>query len=71
MHVALYPLLFPQLVAGPIIRCRDLADRLPCRVVSLDGFATGVRDGMEIVGRHLYTFLASPGAGGEAASPRP
>jgi alginate O-acetyltransferase complex protein AlgI len=43
VHAALYLLLFPQLIAGPIIRYRDLADQLARRVVSLDDFAIGVR----------------------------
>jgi alginate O-acetyltransferase complex protein AlgI len=43
VHAALYLLLFPQLIAGPIIRYRDIADQLARRVVGLDGFAYGVR----------------------------
>jgi alginate O-acetyltransferase complex protein AlgI len=43
VHAALYLLLFPQLIAGPIIRYRDIADQLARRVVSLDDFAEGVR----------------------------
>jgi alginate O-acetyltransferase complex protein AlgI len=43
VHAALYLLLFPQLIAGPIIRYRDIADQLARRVVSVDGFAYGVR----------------------------
>src|SRR4051812_12772091 len=43
VHAALYLLLFPQLIAGPIIRYRDLADQLAKRVVSIDDFAYGVR----------------------------
>ena len=43
VHAALYLLLFPQLIAGPIIRYRDIADQLARRVVSLDDFACGVR----------------------------
>ncbi len=39
VHAALYLLLFPQLIAGPIIRYRDLADQLARRVVTLDDFA--------------------------------
>jgi alginate O-acetyltransferase complex protein AlgI len=42
-HAALYLLLFPQLIAGPIIRYRDIADQLVRRNVSLDIFADGVR----------------------------
>ncbi len=43
VHAALYLLLFPQLIAGPIIRYRDLADQLARRVVRLEDFAYGVR----------------------------
>jgi alginate O-acetyltransferase complex protein AlgI len=43
VHAALYLLLFPQLIAGPIIRYRDLAHQLARRVVELDDFACGVR----------------------------
>jgi alginate O-acetyltransferase complex protein AlgI len=43
VHAALYLLLFPQLIAGPIIRYRDIADQLARRIVTLDGFALGVR----------------------------
>ena len=43
IHAALYLLLFPQLIAGPIIRYRTIADQLARRVVTLDDFAYGVR----------------------------
>jgi alginate O-acetyltransferase complex protein AlgI len=43
VHAALYLLLFPQLIAGPIIRYRDIADQLARRTVSVDDFAYGVR----------------------------
>ena len=43
VHAALYLLLFPQLIAGPIIRYRDLADQLARRAVTLDDFACGMR----------------------------
>ena len=43
VHAALYLLLFPQLIAGPIIRYRDIADQLARRSVSIDDFAYGVR----------------------------
>ena len=43
VHAALYLLLFPQLIAGPIIRYRTIADQLARRVVTLDDFAYGVR----------------------------
>jgi alginate O-acetyltransferase complex protein AlgI len=43
VHAALYLLLFPQLIAGPIIRYREIADQLARRFVNLDDFAAGVR----------------------------
>jgi alginate O-acetyltransferase complex protein AlgI len=43
VHAALYLLLFPQLIAGPIIRYRDLADQLARRLVTSGDFAYGVR----------------------------
>ncbi len=43
VHAALYLLLFPQLIAGPIIRYRDIAGQLAKRTVCLDDFAYGVR----------------------------
>ena len=43
VHAALYLLLFPQLIAGPIVRYRDLADQLARRLVTVDDFAYGVR----------------------------
>jgi alginate O-acetyltransferase complex protein AlgI len=43
VHAALYLLLFPQLIAGPIIRYRDIADQLARRIVTLDDLAYGVR----------------------------
>ncbi len=43
VHAALYLLLFPQLIAGPIIRYRDIADQLARRTVSIDDVAYGVR----------------------------
>jgi len=43
VEAALYLLLFPQLIAGPIVRYRDIATQLTARVVGLDEFATGVR----------------------------
>jgi alginate O-acetyltransferase complex protein AlgI len=43
VHAALYLLLFPQLIAGPIVRYRDLADQLARRIVTIDDFAYGVR----------------------------
>lgn len=43
VHAALYMLLFPQLIAGPIIRYKEIADQLGRRIVTLDDFAAGVQ----------------------------
>ena len=43
VHAALYLLLFPQLIAGPIIRYREIADQLGQRLTDFDGFGEGVR----------------------------
>ena len=43
VHAALYLLLFPQLIAGPIIRYRDIAGQLATRVVTLEDVAAGVQ----------------------------
>jgi alginate O-acetyltransferase complex protein AlgI len=43
VEAALYLLVFPQLVAGPIVRYRQIADQLSSRLTSLDDFACGVR----------------------------
>ncbi len=42
LNVALYISMFPQLVAGPIVRYRDIADQLVKRTLSLEVFTTGV-----------------------------
>ena len=39
----LYVALFPQLIAGPIVRYRDIALQLGRRVVDREGFAYGIR----------------------------
>jgi alginate O-acetyltransferase complex protein AlgI len=39
----LYISLFPQLVAGPIIRYHDVASQLATRLINREGFATGIR----------------------------
>jgi alginate O-acetyltransferase complex protein AlgI len=43
LQIALYLSLFPQLVAGPIIRYHDVATQLVKRAVTREGFAYGVR----------------------------
>jgi alginate O-acetyltransferase complex protein AlgI len=61
VHAALYLLLFPQLIAGPIIRYKELASQLARRVVSLDDFAYGVR--RFIVGLGKKVLIANIVAG--------
>ncbi len=41
VHVACYVALFPQLVAGPIVRYRDLAEQLRSRIHSWEKFGRG------------------------------
>jgi len=43
VQAALYMLLFPQLIAGPIIRYREIADQLARRRVSMDDMAAGIQ----------------------------
>jgi alginate O-acetyltransferase complex protein AlgI len=43
VNYSLYATLFPHLVAGPIVRYRDLAGQLANRTINLDQFASGVR----------------------------
>ncbi len=43
IEAALYLLVFPQLVAGPIVRYRQIAGQLSSRVTSTEDFADGVR----------------------------
>ncbi len=43
LDIALYVALFPQLIAGPIVRYLDVAEQIVHRVVTLSGFAYGAR----------------------------
>ncbi len=43
LHVALYVALFPQLIAGPIVRYQDVARQIVERTLDRQGFARGVR----------------------------
>ena len=61
VHAALYLLLFPQLIAGPIIRYRDIADQLARRIVSTDDFAYGIR--RFVVGLGKKVLIANVVAG--------
>ena len=42
LNVAVYIALFPQLIAGPIVRYHDIAKQIVSRVVTRAGFAEGV-----------------------------
>ena len=42
-NLALYISLFPQLIAGPIVRYHDIERQITKRTIDWDGFATGVR----------------------------
>jgi alginate O-acetyltransferase complex protein AlgI len=61
VHAALYLLLFPQLIAGPIIRYRDIADQLARRLVALKDFAYGTR--RFIIGLAKKVLIANVVAG--------
>ena len=43
INVALYISFFPQLIAGPIVRYREINEQIESRRVTLDGFALGAR----------------------------
>lgn len=43
VEAALYLLLFPQLIAGPIIRYREIASQLASRIITSVDFADGIR----------------------------
>jgi len=43
LRVGLYVALFPQLIAGPIVRYRDIAAQILERKTTLDGFSYGVK----------------------------
>ncbi len=58
VRFATYMTLFPQLIAGPIIRYRDLADQLGVRRQNLQRFADGVR--LLLIGLSKKILLANP-----------
>ena len=62
VEAALYLLLFPQLIAGPIIRYRDIASQLAHRVVRSDDFAYGIRRFVIGLGKKMLiaNILAGP-----------
>ncbi len=48
-----YVALFPQLIAGPIVRYQDVADQMKSRVCNSDVFASGVRRFMVGLGKKV------------------
>ena len=70
LNFALYKALFPQLIAGPIVRYRDVAREIEQRTVSLDDFASGVQRFIiglgkkvliaNVMGRAADTIFATP-----------
>jgi alginate O-acetyltransferase complex protein AlgI len=61
VEAALYLLLFPQLIAGPIIRYREIAGQLSRRLVTSEDFAAGIR--RFIVGLGKKMLIANTVAG--------
>jgi alginate O-acetyltransferase complex protein AlgI len=61
VEAALYLLLFPQLIAGPIIRYREIAGQLTRRIVTSEDFAIGIR--RFIVGFAKKMLIANTVAG--------
>jgi alginate O-acetyltransferase complex protein AlgI len=43
LSFAVYKSLFPQLIAGPIVRYRDVARQMYDRVVTVEGYVSGIR----------------------------
>ena len=70
LDLGLYIALFPQLIAGPIVRYRDVAREIEQRTVSLDDFASGVQRFIiglgkkvliaNVMGRAADTIFATP-----------
>jgi alginate O-acetyltransferase complex protein AlgI len=54
----LYIALFPQLIAGPIIRYKDIAEQLTKRVIAKEDFIYGIR--RFIIGLGKKTLIANP-----------
>jgi alginate O-acetyltransferase complex protein AlgI len=58
VNLALYISLFPQLIAGPIVRYRDIAKEILHRTIDIDRFAYGIR--RFIIGMGKKMILANP-----------
>lgn len=57
IYLGMYIAMFPQLVAGPIVRYADIQDQIDNRCVTFDGFSQGVR--LFIVGLAKKVLLAN------------
>lgn len=57
LHFALYLALFPQLIAGPIVKYKDIAQQLEERTVTLEKFGQG--SGRFIIGLGKKVILAN------------
>src|SRR6185369_16388966 len=62
VEAALYLLVFPQLIAGPIVRYRQIASQLAERVTTTEDFAYGVRRFIVGLGKKMLiaNTLAEP-----------
>ncbi|OGR17410.1 MAG: hypothetical protein A2X81_15090 [Desulfobacterales bacterium GWB2_56_26] len=58
INLGLYIAVFPQLIAGPIVRYHDISKEIETRRVTLDGFSLGVE--RFIVGLAKKVLLANP-----------
>ncbi len=65
LHLATYIVLFPQLVAGPIVRYEDIRDQLKDRRTDLAGFTCGLRRfaiglGKKVILANAMAAIADP-----------
>lgn len=58
LHLGLYISLFPQLIAGPIVRYTDVAHDMKHRTTSIDDWATGIK--RFIIGFAKKVVIANP-----------
>ena len=57
INLALYVALFPQLIAGPIVRYNEIMAQLASRIVNLHKFAEGIR--IFIIGLSKKVLIAN------------
>lgn len=57
LKIALYISLFPQLIAGPIVRYSDIADQIDYRQINIEKIAEGIR--RFVIGLAKKTILAN------------